>query len=144
MKQKNLRSSHIICWLCFIIVSVVLSGSVVHAQNQEVGQDNKQIWENNCAFFNKYWSELIFTATQKGDSILWVAHDRAAYMSIFDGLLLDGEPTLKSRRDNILKMIHEAPGGNSVVISAELNREVDMLWDAVMKKAQSFGVQCKE
>ena len=139
MKQKNPKSCLMLCCLFCAIFSVILSTPLVNAQSEEV----KQIWEKNCALRNKYWNELIFTATQSGDSVSWVAENRTAYIAVFEELLLDGEPAMKSRRDKILKMIKKTPGENSVIISEKLDREVDMLWKDIIKKAQSLGIQCK-
>ncbi len=88
-------------------------------------------------------NKLIFTATHTNNTYSWVANDRKAYVSIFEGFVLDDEPKMKTRRNKILKMIANSPGGNSVIISSKLSHEVDKLMGEISNKAKSFGIKCK-
>ena len=142
MKQRYLKSCFLHSFLFCVCFLIIISAPRVNAQNEEVKQTSNQTWVKNCALRDNYQSKLIFTATQTGNSVSWVANDRKAYISVFDGLLLDDEPAIKSRRDKIMKLITMAPGGHSVVISAELSQEVDALWDDILTKAKYLGVKC--
>lgn len=144
MKKRGPRSCIMLCCLYCALFSGILSTHRVNAQSEEVEQDKTQIWVKNCALRVKYRNELIFSATQTGNSVSMVAQNRKAYISVFKGLLLDDERAIKSRRDKILKMITKAPGEYTVIISAELDREVDTLWEDIVKKAQSLGIKCKK
>jgi hypothetical protein len=139
MKQKGFTSCLMLfCAFC-LIFSVFSSARLANAQSEE----EMRIWTKNCALRDRYWNELIFTATQTEDGVSLVAQDRSEYLSVFEGLYLDGEPKIKSRRDKILKMIQKAPGEYSVVISSKLDREVETLWEEIIAKAQSLGIGCK-
>jgi hypothetical protein len=139
MKQKGFLSCLMLfCAFC-LIFSVLFSARLANAQSEE----EMSIWEKNCALRNRYWNGLIFTATQTEDGVSLVAQDRSEYLSVFEGLFLDGEPKIKSRRDKILNIIQKAPGEYSVVISEKLDREVEILWKEIIEKAQSLGIQCK-
>jgi hypothetical protein len=142
MKQKDLKSRFLHPCLFCVCLLVIFSAPSVNAQSKEVKQASKQTWVKNCALRDNYQSKLIFTATQTGNSVSWVANNRRAYISVFDGLLLDDAPAIKLRREKILKLISMAPGGHSVIISAELGQEVDALWDDILTKAQSLGIKC--
>jgi len=126
-----------------LIIITIFSALNIYAQNEEEKQNQNKVWVHNCALRNTYWTGLIFTATETEDGVFWVAEDRAAYTAVFDGLILDSEKAMKSRRDKIMKLIAKAPGDNSVIISAELNREVDKLWESIIKKAKSLDIECK-
>ena len=143
MKQTSIKSCFLFSCFVLVIFFIILSAPGIYAQSEEGKQIQNQVWIENCALRNKYWNELIFTATQTEDGVFWVAEDRTAYIAVFEGLILDEEAKMKSRRDKIITLITKAPGENSVVISAELNREVDKLWEGIINKAQSLGIPCK-
>ena len=122
---------------------LIFSCISLYAQDVKVKPTNTEIWTKNCNQHDKYYNELIFTATQTGDKVSWVAKNRKEYISIFNGLVLDNEQKIKSRRDRILDLISKAQGGNSVIISKELNQEVDALWEDILTKAKSIGIKCE-
>jgi len=127
----------------FTALAILLFSCIsIYAQDIEVKPTNSEIWTKNCVQRNKYYNKLIFTATQIGNKVSWVARNRKAYISVFKGLILDNEPKIKSRRDKIINLISIAPGGNSVIISKELNQEVDALWKAILTKAKSLDIKC--
>ena len=129
-------------FICIIFI-VVLFAPFIYAQNKEEKQEQIRVWEQNCALRNIYWTELIFSATETEDGVFWVAEDRESYFSVFNSLVLENEPKLKSRRDKIIKLIKKSPGDDRVIISSELMREVDKLWDDIANKAQSLDIQCQ-
>ena len=142
MKQKYLKSCFLKPFLFCVCFFFIFIASHVNAQSEEVKQTSNQTWVKNCALRANYQSKLIFTATQTGNSVSWVANNRRSYTSVFEELLLDDEPAIKSRRDKIMKLISMAPGGHSVIISAELSQEVDALWDDILAKAKYLGIKC--
>ena len=142
MKRKDLKSRFLHPCLFCVCLLIILSAPCVNAQSEEMKKTSNQTWVKNCTLRSNYRSKLIFTATQTGNNVCWVANNRRAYISVFDGLLLDNTPAIKLRRDKIMKLISMAPGEHSVMISAELSQEVDALWDDILTKAKSIGIKC--
>jgi hypothetical protein len=142
MKQKST-----VFWSEFsclaLTLGIILFTFIAQGQTPDTKPDKTQIWENNCALRHKYWSKLIFTAIQSNGKTVMAADDRADYLSVFEGLILDDEPQLKIDRDEIINLIAKAPGDNAVAISPELDKKVEQLWVNILEKGKSFGIQCE-
>lgn len=111
----------------------------------EVDNSTAEDWKTNIALWKEYRSKLVFTATEttsptgKKEYSL-IAHNRKALISIFESLKLDGVPSMDEKRENILKMINNAPGGNRVNMSGKLSTDISNFWDKVLKYAEKHGV----
>jgi len=129
------------------ILFLTLIFLIFSACGTEAGVDSstKEDWEINLALRHEYRNDVIFTAaettspTGKKEMTL-VAHDRHAIISIFERFELEGVPSMDKRRDDILKMIKESPGGERLYMSGKLATDISNFWEDVLKYAKKRGV----
>lgn len=129
---------------CFFTIIIVLLFFGCNAE-KDVDTSTPEDWKTNVALRDEYRGALIFTAVETTlpngkREVCLTAHDRKAFVVIFQQLKLNGIPSLKARRDRILNMVEKAPGGNRINMPGDLCREVDSFWDEVLNRAKKHGV----
>ncbi len=129
--------------IIFIVLILLLSSAC--GTEAEVDNSTKEDWETNLALRHEYRNDVIFTAaettspTGKKEMSL-VAHDRDEIIPIFERLELEGVPSMDERRDNILKMIKQSPGGKRLDMSGKLATDISNFWEDVLNYAKKHGV----
>jgi len=126
-----------------LMILFIFTASSLNAQQVEKHDKSHQLWTKNCLLRHNYKNKLIFTVTQNENGVSWSANNRKAFIKVFEGLVFDDAPSAKLRKDRIMKLISNAPGGDHVVISSKLSSEIEALWKEVQAKAESIGVKCK-
>jgi len=127
-------------FLMLILLVLTACGTESEADNS-----TKEDWETNLALRHEYRNDVIFTATEttsptEKKEMSLVAHDRDKIISIFERLELEGVPSMNERRDDILKMIKQSPGGERLDMSGKLATDISNFWEDVLKYAKKHGV----
>ncbi len=129
-----------IIFLTLIILLILTCGA-----KSEVGNSTQEDWKTNVLLWHEYRNKLIFTATETTSptgkkEMSLVAHNRDALVSIFKRLELDEVPSMNEEREDILKMIKQAPGGERVNMSEKLATDISFFWDEILKYAEKHGI----
>ncbi len=129
-----------IIFLALIILFLSACGT-----KYEIDNSTPEDWRTNVALWHAYRNKLIFTATETTSPIgkkemRLVASNRNTLISIFERLELDGVSSMNERRNDILKMIQQSPGGERVNMSGKLAADISNFWDKVLNYAEKHGV----